>query len=68
MAEHSLRRVRGREWTIIGGVSAFVAYLLSKTVNVSFDDNPLAWSYEVAVIIGLVGLAAWATARALAAK
>ena len=57
--------MRARDWTIIGGVSAVAAYFLSGIVNVSFEDSPVAWSYQVAVVVGLVGVIAWATAKVL---
>ena len=58
--------MRAREWTIVGGVSVVAALLLSTIINVSFEENPLAWCYQAAVVAGLVGLAAWATAEFLA--
>ena len=61
---HSLRRAGGGpRLLLLGGVAAVVAYLVSGMVTVSFQSNPMAWAYQWAVGLALIGLAVWAAAK-----
>ncbi len=57
------RAVARLKLLILGVVAAAAGFRLSRMVNVSFESNPVAWSYQWAVVLSLIGLAVWATAK-----
>jgi hypothetical protein len=60
----SLQRAGGGpRLLLLGGVAAIVAYFVSGMVTVSFQSNPVAWAYQWAVVLALIGLAVWAAAK-----
>jgi len=59
----SLKRGGGPRLLLLCGVAAVVAYFVSGMVTVSFQSNPVAWAYQWAVVLVLIGLAVWAAAK-----
>ena len=60
---HSLKRGGGLRLLLLCGVAAVVAYFVSGMVTVSFQSNPVAWAYQWAVVLVLIGLAVWGAAK-----
>ncbi len=60
---HSLKRGGGPRLLFLSGVAAVAAYFASGMVTVSFRSNPVAWAYQWAVVLVLIGLAVWAAAK-----
>jgi len=53
----------GPKLLILLGVAVAVGYFLSGMVTVSFQSNAVAWAYQWAVVLALIGLAVWAAAK-----